>query len=355
MKTLTSTILFLYLVSLLGIVGLFAQDAPRKSSFKTKFIGGKKIVLNLDPTRLSIEGYNGEEVIIEAENAPQIPEEAKGLRPLSAGGTDNTGLGVAVVTTNGTMTISTVLKNNDSGRPTSYKLKIPRQVALSYKQGSGWSGKTLPVIIANIDGEVTIRTNDIDIELNNVTGPIVAKSSNGKIKVMYNDKISEKPSSFVSFSDIDITVSEKAQVAFSINSGFGNSGNIFTDLDLKTVNTTEKKSINKSYNLAVDITSIAPAPPKPPKPNNIKGVSSITVRDSASKSQITVTDSSGSTDLVKMAMELNEMSTEIANTELAELSETMDFGKKSTSYVLNDGKTKISIRSSGGNIFLRKK
>ncbi len=353
MKTLTLTILAACFTA-----QLFAQEVPKKSSYKTKFIGGKKIVLNLDPTRLSIEGYNGDEVIIEAENAPQIPEEAKGLRPLSAGGTDNTGLGVAVVTTNGTMTISTVLKNNDSGRPTTYKIKIPRQVDLSYKQGSGWSGETLPVVIANIDGEVTIKTNDINIELNNVTGPIVAKSSSGKIKVVYDDKISDKPSSFVSFSDIDITVSEKAKVAFSINSGFGNSGNIFTDLDLKTVNTTEKKE-NKSDKISskINVTIGPPKVPKPPKPGEFRITSmTVNVKDSTSINEdVTVTDSTGSLDAMKLAMDLSNASMDIANTELAELGETMDFGKKSTSYVLNDGKTKISIRSSEGNVFLRKK
>jgi hypothetical protein len=358
MKTHQLFFLFLFLTPLSGAGGLFAQESSKKSSFKTKFVGGKKIVLNLESAQVSIEGYNGDEVIIEAENAPQIPEEAKGLRPLSAGGTDNTGLGVATVTNNGTMTISTVLKNNDSDEPTKYKFKIPRQLSVSYKQGSGWCNcnEAIPVMVTNIDGEVDIKTNDTSIELANVTGPIVAKSNNGKIKVIYDDKISDKPSSFISYDgNIDITVSEKAKVAFGVNTGYGSRSNVFTDLDLKTVVTTEKKDkklddlstkINVSFNSLV--------PPKPRKPSEMR-VTSATVKDSASKSEITVTDSSGVSDPLKMAMDLNQMSIDIANEELAELHESNDYDKKSTSYVLNDGKTKITVRTSNGNVFLRKK
>ncbi len=358
MKTLTLTILVACLAA-----QLFAQEAPKKSSFKTKFVGGRKIVLNLETAQVSVEGYNGDEVIIEAENAPQIPEEAKGLRPLSAGGTDNTGLGLATLITNGIMTISTVLKNNED-EPTKYKFKVPKQLSVSYGQRNGWCNcdESIPVIIKNIDGEVNVKTNEMNIELNNVTGPIIAKSNSGKIKVIYDDKISEKPSSFVCYNgNIDITVSEKAKVSFDVNTNYGSRSNVFTDLDLKTVTTTEKKE-DKSKDLSTKVevsyhSLVPPKPPKVPKIGNMR-VTSATVKDSASRSEYTVTDSSGITNPLQIAMDLQEMSIGIANDELSELADlntANDFGKKSTSYVLNEGKTKISVRSLNGNVFLRKK
>jgi hypothetical protein len=363
MKTITLTILAACFAA--GL--LFAQGTAKKSStFKTKFTG-KKIVLRLETAQVSIEGYNGDEIIIEAENAPQIPEEAKGLRPLSTGGTDNTGLGLAAVTTNGIMTISTVLKSNDSDEPTKYKFRIPRQLSVSYKQGNGWCNcdEAIPVMVSNMDGEVEIKTTDLGINFINVTGPIVANSTNGKIKVIYDDKISDKPSSFASYDgNIDISVSDKAKVAFGVNTGYGSRSNVFTDLDLKTVTTTEKKE-DKSKDLVTKVevsyhSLVAPKPPKAPKAPRMGDmrVTSATVRDSASRSEFTFTDSSGVTDPLRMAMDLNQMSMDIANGELADLSDlntANDYGKKSTSYVLNDGKTKISIRTSNGNVFLRKK
>jgi hypothetical protein len=290
-----------------------------------------------------------------------MPAEAKGLRPLSAGGTDNTGLGIAAITTNGIMTISTVLKSNDSDEPTKYKFRIPRQLSVSYGQSSGWCNcdETVPITIKNIDGEVNIKTNDLAIELTNVTGPIVAKSNGGAIKAIYDDKISDKPSSFVSYQgNIDIAISDKAKIIFGVNTDYGNRSNVFTDLDLKVIVTSEKKDKKlDDISLRGNVTFRPPVPPKPPKLGKIQ-VESVTITDSTNKSEFTVTDQAGTYDALRMAMDLNQMSVDIANGELAELADlntANDFEKKSTSYVLNEAKTKISIRTLNGNVFLRKK
>jgi hypothetical protein len=328
------------------------DDEPKeviKKTYKTKFSEGKKIVINIESSVVSIEGYNGDEVIIEAENPPQAPKEAEGLRPLSAGGTDNTGLGIAANTNGGVMTVNMILKpkntykNGQRDLSTKYKFKVPSGVNVSYKQGNEWCScdDKNPLAISNIDGEVEVRTNDTYIVLKDVTGPIVARSNNGKIKVIYDEKISEKPSSFVTYDgSIDITVSEKAKVAFGINTSFyGSRSNVFTDLDLKVMD--EK-----------------------PKVTETKKTTTKPVEEAYLKPKIS-NDTSTSTNVLEIQQKIeevkaaqNEMKEKIAENHTFEPASWAGWDNNNNNkmtYVLNEGKTQISIRTNNGNVFLRKK
>src|SRR5450432_1090631 len=55
-----------------------------------------KLTLNDFSGNLPIEGYNGTEIIITSDRPSSTPSRAKGLQPLYAGGTDNTGMAVSV-------------------------------------------------------------------------------------------------------------------------------------------------------------------------------------------------------------------------------------------------------------------
>jgi hypothetical protein len=190
----------------------------------------------------------------------------------------------------------------------------------------------------------------------------VAKSNSGAIKAIYDDKISDKPSSFVSYQgNIDIAISDKAKIIFGVNTDYGNRSNVFTDLDLKVIVTSEKKD-DKKTKLDISFSeSKPPAPPKPPKVGDARIIASrVAINDTTNNTEISITDSTGSSlkNIMKLAMDLNQMGADRENDELSELSDlntANDFEKKSTSYVLNEAKTKISIRTLNGNVFLRKK
>ena len=293
----------------------FAQD---KKTFKTKFSGaGKRVMLNLNAKTISVEAYDGDEVIIEAENIPQIPKEADGLRPVGVGGLDNTQIGLSVNVVDNTLKINTVLKGEAI-----YKLRLPRELGLQIKSNNSWCcDGEVPLRIQGLAGDIEVATNQRDLEIVDVTGPIVANSQQGKIKIVFNDKISEKPSNIVASGDnIDITISEKVNVLFTVAA---REGNFFTDVDLKPYNPPAKQSGKEN------------------KP-----------------------DEFGWTDSKKVANEtLAQMQASVAQANVNVGDALLDVYRKEawfnnsnfTKYLLNEPKTIISIQTTHGNVYLRKK
>ena len=85
-----------------------------------------------------------------------------------------------------------------------------------------------------------IKTNNGKIDLLNVTGPVVANSTNGDIKVVYSSLNQEKPSAISSISSaIDVSLPANAKSSLSMKSI---SGEIYTDLDLDLKNAKEGMS-----------------------------------------------------------------------------------------------------------------
>jgi hypothetical protein len=343
----------------------FSQNIVKKT-FKGAFSGIKKIVLNLERSVVSVEGYNGNEVIIEAENPPQMPKEAEGLRPLSVGGTDNTGLGVAANVNGTTLVVTTILKprgTDADSTSTKYRFKIPANMGVVYKQSNVWCdcNDKNPVAISNIDGEVEVKTNDINILLTGVTGPIVAKSNNGKIKVVFDEKMSEKPSSFVTYDgNIDITLSEKAKVVFGINTGFyGSRSNVFTDLDLKAAPkepdyTERAQDLNaqaQATKAQIDALNTQTA----------KQQDELKANAATSKSQMEMLKSDKMVQeraIPSIVIPIPPVAAIISKEGVHGAYEPAAWGTDNNSkvnYILNENRTKISIRTNNGNIFLRKK
>jgi hypothetical protein len=350
---------FMLFVCTLAIASsTFAQDTK---TFKTKFSGAnKRVIMDIDAKQLDIEGYKGDEIIIEAQNVPDVPKEADGLRPLSAGGVDNTNLGLTANANGDVLKINVVMK----GKAT-YKIKIPQELSLVVKKRNSCSCNELGMSISGMEGSIEVNTNYEDITLTDVTGPIVANSSQGKIKVVYDEKMPEKPSSIVSYGDnIDVTVSEKAKVLFSISSS---EGNMFTDLDLKPY-TPDPKTLEEEKKTAENVREIAKkaqmdremaanawksnGEPTVVIGQPIQGATSgaTTIRGSASAPNVVGIRTYSADDNVVIAGQ---------NATYYSFSDGQykfwDSDRNAPKYVLNDPQTKISIRTTHGNVYLRKK
>lgn len=86
------------------------------------------------------------------------------------------------------------------------------------------------VNFSNIDGDLEIKTNNADIKLNNVTGPIVANSISGRLTAVFSALNQSTPSSISLISgDLDITLPATAKATLSMKSI---SGEIYSDIDL---------------------------------------------------------------------------------------------------------------------------
>jgi hypothetical protein len=200
---------------------LYAQEYKAKLANS----GNQRITIQLDPTNLKIEGYNGNELIIQTSAKLEAPpERAKGLRPLYNSAVDNTGLGLSVVTEGNTVRIEKA-----SRKSIPYTIRVPQKSAILYEQ-TNWTNGDLT--IQNVEGDLELRTNNGGINLVDVTGPVVANTINGEIKVVYSSLNQSKPTAMSTVNGaIDITLPASAKANLKLSSIHGE---MYTDFDLGT-------------------------------------------------------------------------------------------------------------------------
>ena len=212
--------LVLVSTTLLWCVGnLFAQE------FKVKLDNSKdkKVTIEMEGSHVKIEGYNGDEVIIQGGSVEKTPERAKGLKPLYNSTVDNTGIGLAVTQENGGLKIEKASRKSGT-----YVIRMPKKVAILYQQ-MNWQGGS-NINISNMDGDIEAKTNNGDIDLKNVTGPVVANSISGEISVVYANLSQEKPTALSTISgEIDVTLPANAKTNLNLRSI---NGEMYTDFDL---------------------------------------------------------------------------------------------------------------------------
>lgn len=177
-----------------------------------------------DNSDVTIEAYSGTEVQIEVAGFDGPPERAKGLRALSSRGQDNTGVGLEITTSGGTMSIK-----KTTGQLVDYRIKVPVKANLKIEE-DGW-GASKDFVVKGSQGEIEIKTTISDIILEEVSGPVVANTTSGDITVKFAALTQEKPTSIVNTSGfIDITMATNVKADFNLKSI---SGEIFSDLDLE--------------------------------------------------------------------------------------------------------------------------
>jgi Putative adhesin len=214
------------LILLLGLT-CTAHALTAQKIFKKAFSaasGKQKVEIYIESAELKISGYNGNELVIEADrNSDGPPERAKGLRPLSTTAEDNTGLGLEVKEAGGVMTIKKAMRSDAS-----YKIKVPAGADIKIEE-EGWNGGDLN--LRDLNGEVEVSMNSSDIKIENVTGPVVANTVNGEIEVVFSRLNQEKPSHISAtngFIDVTLPADTKADVELhTIN------GEAYSDFDIK--------------------------------------------------------------------------------------------------------------------------
>ncbi|MDD8027005.1 MAG: DUF4097 family beta strand repeat-containing protein [Acidobacteriota bacterium] len=86
------------------------------------------------------------------------------------------------------------------------------------------------VVVENVGGQIEIESANGGLKLTNVSGPVVAETTNGDIEVVFSRMPAGKPMSFVTFNgDVDVTLPADAKASFRIKSSMGE---VFTDFDL---------------------------------------------------------------------------------------------------------------------------
>ncbi len=214
---------------ILTIISLAAIVSTQAQEYKISKASGK---LNIQIPSVTIEGYDGNEIVFKSEKKMQEEDpRAKGLHAINgAGNVDNTGLGISVLDKGTTIDVVPVTAGN-----LAIKIMVPKGITISYAyKSSMYAGK---VIFRNIESEIESTTDHNKVELDNVSGPVTINALYGSVDAKFSDRI-KGPISIASIhSSVDVTipVTTAADVKLSAKHG-----TILASSDLKIV--VEKKA-----------------------------------------------------------------------------------------------------------------
>lgn len=172
--------------------------------------------LELNIGRVTVEGYTGNEIVFSSkDNHEGKDERAQGLRAINSSGLeDNTGLGINVTENGNVIEVNQLKKMNSPD----VKIMVPKGVIVSFSHESQYGGTA---VFKNMENEIEISANYNSIELENVTGPVTAKTVYGHIEADFSQNV-KGPISIVSiygYVDVTLPVATKANLKMSTSYG----------------------------------------------------------------------------------------------------------------------------------------
>lgn len=199
---------------------LAAQDYTKSisnPSSKTLFVS--------EVNRVSVEAYEGNEILIETSGENKKPERAEGLKPLSARGKDNTGIGLQVMEEGDQVIISQVARRANG----LFKIKVPSNMKVKIEHTGNWEGGEIEVYKVDQELEISGRYNSIYLE--EITGPALVNTVYGDIKGSFASLSQAGPTSIVSvYNGVDITLPASSQANLTIKTPYGEA---YTDMDIE--------------------------------------------------------------------------------------------------------------------------
>lgn len=190
------------------------KGSDKQASFSFDIKGNAEetwlVIENLSAD-LMIEGTSGSTVEILSSNYRGMPEKAKGLKPLSASGPENTGVGLSMKQDGNRIYLSGAHAGANNA---DYQLRVPKKLKLKVTY-NGWQGGD--VTIKGVSGEVEAKTQVGDLKFIDVTGPIVANTLSADLEAVFTSIASSSPTSLSSTSgDIDVTFPEATKGSFNM-------------------------------------------------------------------------------------------------------------------------------------------
>ncbi len=207
-------------MSLVILGTLHAQDYEMTPS-----VGSSDLTISIKNLYADLEiiGTDDKTVSIKARDYRGLPEKARGLKPLSATGPENTGIGLNVEEEGNTVTISGAHRKADDAQ---FEIRIPRSARLLIEYNNFQAGD---IGISEMRGEVEVESKIGDLTFYEVTGPIVANTLSANIEVVLSELSQASPTSLSSTSgDIEITMPEGTKANFEMKSV---TGEVYTNLD----------------------------------------------------------------------------------------------------------------------------
>ncbi|GAA3981957.1 DUF4097 family beta strand repeat-containing protein [Hymenobacter antarcticus] len=207
---------------LLTLTGLLATQASHAQDYKLRLSGkDRKIVLDMQGSDVTVEGIDGNELVIRGNGFEEAPKRAEGLRPIYNSAVDNTKIGLSVTQNDNTVRIVRA-----SRKDANYVIQVPHNSAVQFNQ-TNWNGGDL--MVRDLTGDLEVNMKSGDMKLTNVAGPVVANTISGDILVRFA-AMRPAPSSISTVSgDVDVSMPANTKATMKLRSI---SGEVYTDFDM---------------------------------------------------------------------------------------------------------------------------
>ena len=207
---------------LLTLAGMLAAQAGHAQDYKLKLSGkDRKIVLDMQGSDVTVEGIDGNELVIRGNGFEEAPKRAEGLRPIYNPAVDNTKIGLSVTQTDNTVRIVRA-----SRKDASYVIQVPHNSAVQFNQTTWNSGD---LMVRDLTGDLEVNMKSGDMKLTNVAGPVVANTISGDILVRFAPMRSAPSSISTVSGDVDVSMPANSKATMKLRSV---SGEVYTDFDL---------------------------------------------------------------------------------------------------------------------------
>ena len=191
------------------------SDPSRPASLRASLINGG----------LSVEGYDGSEVLVTATERPggEERESRDGMMRIP-----NTGFGLTIAEKDNKVTVST----DWSRRPVDLAIRVPRRTSVRLNTTNNGDLR-----IEGVSGQHELSNTNGAIHALEVSGSVIADTTNGPIVVTFVDMQMDQPMSFTTWNgDVDVTLPTGLRADLRLEAG---QGDVYSDFDvaLKPVST----------------------------------------------------------------------------------------------------------------------
>jgi sulfur transfer protein SufE len=210
-----------------------AEANAREYKIKFNNTKDRKLVLMIENAEVTVSGYNGDEVVIEATGLEQAPKRAEGLKALYNTVSDNTGIGLAVTQENNVIRFEKATR-----KEARYSVKIPKNTSLVYEEVN-WHGNN-DLRVSDLEGNVEVSLNNSSAFLTNISGAVDANTTNGNIDVVFTNLSQQKSSSVRSVNGhIDVALPDNTKASYKLHTV---NGEVYSDFEVETK---EKNGLRK--------------------------------------------------------------------------------------------------------------
>jgi Putative adhesin len=206
-----------------------------------------KLSVKILSANISIKGYGGKDVVIDARMGDDDEKEGKNERQTGMHRIRSTAAGLEVEEEHNVMSIRTGFPNN---RPVHLSIQVPTRTALDLSVVNDSD-----ITVDSVDGDIVANNTNGAITLNNVSGAVVAHALNEDVKATFT-RYSGKPMSFSSLNGtIDVTLPADTKANVKLQS---DNGDVYSDFPVEmmtpSVNQTvqDDRSKGGKYRLKIE-------------------------------------------------------------------------------------------------------